>query len=205
MRTLFVGDVHGCADELATLLEVASAERIILLGDLFTKGPDAAGVWRLVQQHACEAVLGNHDRFLLHRRDRLDGLGLPPEVRPWLAALPLWIQGEGWLAVHAGIHPTGGLDETDVWIATMMRAWPSRLDPHGPGWYEAYTGDQLVIYGHDARRGLVDLRPRTLGLDTGCVYGGQLSAYLLEEDRVLQVPANRAYRPVQASSSIEGS
>jgi len=201
MRTLFVGDVHGCADEFASILEAASADRVILLGDLFTKGPDPVGVWRLVQQHSCEAVLGNHDHYLLRKPGSLERLGLPQAVRPWLSSLPLWIEGEGWLAIHAGVHPTGGLEETDVWIATMVRAWPSQLDPHGPGWYEAYAGDQLVIYGHDARRGLVDHRPRTLGLDTGCVYGGQLSAYLLEEDRVLQVVASRPYRPVDPSIS----
>ena len=36
----------------------------------------------------------------------------------------------------------------------------------------------MVIYGHDARRGPQDHRPYTLGLDTGCVYGGQLTGYV---------------------------
>jgi hypothetical protein len=50
-----------------------------------------------------------------------------------------------------------------------------------------------VLHGHDARRGLIDRRPWTLGLDTGCVYGGALTGYLLEEDRLLQVPARRMH------------
>ena len=43
-----------------------------------------------------------------------------------------------------------------------------------------------MVFGHWARRGLV-LRPRVIGLDTGCVYGGQLSAWIAEEDRIIQV------------------
>ena len=51
-----------------------------------------------------------------------------------------------------------------------------------------------MIYGHDAVRGLQDHRPRTLGLDTGCVYGGVLTGYLLEDDRIVSVPAMSRYR-----------
>jgi len=39
-------------------------------------------------------------------------------------------------------------------------------------------------------------RPRTLGLDSGCVYGKTLTGYLLEEDRLIQVPAARVHKPV---------
>jgi diadenosine tetraphosphatase ApaH/serine/threonine PP2A family protein phosphatase len=54
----------------------------------------------------------------------------------------------------------------------------------------------LVVYGHDAVRGLVDHRPRTLGIDTGCVYGRQLTGYLLEADQLISADAQRVYRPV---------
>ncbi len=49
-RTLFVGDVHGCADELDKLLRKARPTRVVLLGDLFTKGPDPRGVWSLIRE-----------------------------------------------------------------------------------------------------------------------------------------------------------
>ena len=42
--TLFVGDVHGCAAELSELIRIARPRRLILVGDLYTKGPDPAGV-----------------------------------------------------------------------------------------------------------------------------------------------------------------
>jgi hypothetical protein len=73
-----------------------------------------------------------------------------------------------------------------------------RIDGEGrPWWYEDYQGDELVLFGHTPspvprawRRGgkLV-----ALGLDTGCVYGGLLTAYCPEADEFLTVKARRAY------------
>ena len=65
-----------------------------------------------------------------------------------------------------------------------------------PLWWKLYRGDVLIIYGHDAVRKLQDHRPYTLGLDSGCVYGGELTGYLLEEDRLYKVKAKKSYRPV---------
>ena len=57
-----------------------------------------------------------------------------------------------------------------------------------------------MIIGHDARQGLVIASragsPWIVGLDTGCVYGGALTGWLLEEERTVQVPAARVYRAV---------
>ena len=47
MTTLFVGDVHSCADELGQMLEIAQPGRVILLGDMFNKGPDPEGTGSL--------------------------------------------------------------------------------------------------------------------------------------------------------------
>ena len=38
-----------------------------------------------------------------------------------------------------------------------------------------------------------DARPYLVGLDSACVFGGRLTAYLLEENRILQVPARRSW------------
>ena len=48
------------------------------------------------------------------------------------------------------------------------------------------------MYGHWARMGLV-VGDRVRGLDSGCVWGGKLSAWIAEEDRVVQVSARRRY------------
>jgi len=194
MRTLFVGDVHACADELSDLLDRAAADRVILLGDVFNKGPKPDETWALVQDVGAESVLGNHDLRVIQSAES-DAPLAPLEAIAWLRTLPLTLHGKGWLAVHGGIDPFNGAAEITQSQAVNMRRWPMDV-PGADFWWQQYTGDELVVYGHDAVRGLQDYRPRTLGLDTGCVYGGRLTGYLLEVDKLISVDAKSAYRPV---------
>ena len=59
-------------------------------------------------------------------------------------------------------------------------------------WYESYTGETTVVFGHWARPEPV-VRENAIGLDTGCVYGGRLTAVILPERNLVSVPAKRAY------------
>jgi hypothetical protein len=195
MRTLFVGDVHGCPRALGSLLELAEPTRVIVLGDIFAKGPDPAGVWSILQDVRAEGVLGNHDARMLQAWQDPQGesahhaacRALPEAARAWTEALPIFLPGDGWVAVHAGLHPKEGVAGTARRMALVLRRWPDDSDPTNPFWWEAYAGPPRVFYGHDAMRG-VQLHPWSVGLDSGCVYGGPLSGYLLEEERLLQVP-----------------
>jgi|GEM_PF-591045 len=60
-----VGDVHGCARELSDLIKKAKERvkrfQLMLVGDLFTKGPDPVGVFELIQEHQALCIKGNHD------------------------------------------------------------------------------------------------------------------------------------------------
>ncbi|MGY3804413.1 metallophosphoesterase [Pigmentibacter ruber] len=60
-----VGDVHGCARELFELIEAAkkhiSKFQLILVGDLFTKGPDPVGIYEIIQEYGALCIKGNHD------------------------------------------------------------------------------------------------------------------------------------------------
>jgi hypothetical protein len=191
MRTLFVGDVHGCASALRALLDGVRADRIVLLGDLFAKGQDPRGVWDLIRDRGAEAVLGNHDDRMLRIWDT-DGdtrhhaacRALPDDARAWLAELPLFLHGDGWTAVHAGVNPFLGPAGTDRRTALVVRRWPDDADPDNPFWWHLYGGSTRIVYGHDALRG-VQHHPRTVGLDSGCVYGNPLTGLLLEEDRLV--------------------
>lgn len=212
MATLVVGDVHGCAEELARVLDVVHAERVVLVGDLYTKGPDPAGVWALIRDRGLEAVLGNHDQRLLDVLDgqrpgdraghacveRLDAAD--PAWRDHLRGLPLWREDVGgFTVVHAGVHPSGDLQRTTKGMAISMRRWPEGAD-EAPCWHEVYGGERRVIYGHDARRGLTWYeragRPHVVGLDTGCVYGGVLTGLVVDDARLVQVPARAVYKAV---------
>ena len=214
-RTLVVGDVHGCADELEALLDRVGPDRVVLVGDLFTKGPHPERVWGRIRDSGFAAVLGNHDQRLL---DVLDG-ARPHDVKarravealdhadpgwqPFVRGLPLFLDlpRAPWpmTVVHAGLHPSGDRERTTRAMATTMRRWPDEADGD-PFWWQVYQGEAGVVYGHDARRGLVrverDGHPLVVGLDTGCVYGGKLSGWVVEGDEIVQVDARQAWAPI---------
>jgi serine/threonine protein phosphatase 1 len=214
VSTWVIGDVHGCAAELATMLRrIPPNESVVLLGDLYTKGPDPVGVWTLIQERRLRSVLGNHDARLAKQLTRtapkkdphakaviaaLDVTG--PHWRSHLLGLPLYIEVEGWTVVHASIHPSGDLERTERRDFLVRRRWPHDI-PSNPRWWSIYEGTRKVVFGHDAARGLVrvqrDGEPLLLGLDTGCVYGGSLTAVRLPEATLLQVPAARAYEAIK--------
>lgn len=71
-RAIFVGDVHGCAQELIDLMnavDFTEDDLLVLVGDLIGKGPDSEGVIKLARALGpqCVALRGNHDqvRFYL--------------------------------------------------------------------------------------------------------------------------------------------
>jgi hypothetical protein len=99
-----------------------------------------------------------------------------------------------WTAVHAGIEPTLGLEETSDHLKIHLKARRGRID-----WWERYDGcDGLIIFGHKpfpepiVRRDDHD-KPIAVNVDTGCIYGGHLTAYHLENDALLQV---RSRQPI---------
>src|SRR5215471_6732986 len=108
-RTVVIGDVHGCLDELLELVRRcggARGARIVLVGDLVAKGPDSAGVVQWAREGGAQAVLGNHDAHVL----RLGPVPPSDDVRTkppksehvavaktltdedwaWLGSRPLW-------------------------------------------------------------------------------------------------------------------
>jgi hypothetical protein len=91
------------------------------------------------------------------------------------------------------VRPRVALSGQTVEDLTELRTLgEDRTNREGVPWYEHYNGEQIVLFGHwpapEPRRG-----PRALGLDTGCVYGFQLTAYIIETDELLSVEARRAY------------
>ena len=202
MIDLIIGYVHGCSMELKQLLNVVEPTNAVLVGDIFTKGTKPGKVWKLIKKWKIRAVLGNHDAYLL---DNWGKKKLPPTLRrfckkhpdakAWLESLPLFIVENNLIVVHAGIHPLDGIAGTSKDMALRMRRFPME-DPKAPFWYDAgWSGPQTVVFGHDALRGLVrrehDGELVAIGLDTGCVYGGKLSGWIPQEDRIVSVDSPR--------------
>ena len=203
-----VGDlVNRGPDSLGCLRLLKSLEAGGVLGnhDLHLLRT-AHGLRRMGSRDTLDEVLGAHDRSEL-----LDWLAERPFVRVW----------PDLVLVHAGLHPDwsepeqalDGLDPLSphpaIDFATRVRYcdasgerpkhdWPPPGPPFRP-WYEIWeqrADSRRVVFGHWARKGLVQ-RPAVLGLDSGCVWGKELTAWVAEEDRLLSVPAEREWAPVE--------
>lgn len=201
VRRIFVGDIQGCREPLERLLLAVDfakgRDRLLPCGDLVNKGPDSPGTVALLMELGAEPVLGNHDLHVLQRGRLAD----PAQVA-WLRAQPFVRVFDDVIMVHAGLHPRWNeaklatLDESEKDYAVNVRYcdengdrpaddWPPPGPPYRP-WDDFYRGEKRVVFGHWARRGLV-VEKHCIGLDTGCVYGGRLSAWIAEEDRIVQV------------------
>ena len=80
-RFIAIGDVHGCVDELATLiekLEIQPKDQVIYLGDLVNRGPDSHGVISIARKTATVAIVGNHELRLLKYRQTGSDAALQP-------------------------------------------------------------------------------------------------------------------------------
>ena len=111
----------------------------------------------------------------------------------YLRSLPFTINLGSHLVVHAGVRPGVPLRRqmvTDLTEIRTMGANPSSR--RGLPWYKVYRGRRIVVFGHWPSKA-PRLAPRAIGLDTGCVYGGRLTGYIIESNQFVSVPARRAY------------
>ncbi len=222
-RTIVVGDVHGCREELERLLQACQwtrGQRLVLAGDLVAKGPYSQGVVQLARECGALGVLGNHDAHVLRARAQEAGdtsieiKKIKPEHRhvlrtltpadwTYLEELSLFIRlgpekdgAPDTVVLHAGAVPGVPIEqqtrENLITMRSITHAGAATKKIEGTPWAAMWRGPEPIIFGHDAIRGLQQY-PLALGLDTGCVYGGQLTAVILPERRLVSVPAARSY------------
>ncbi len=126
---------------------------------------------------------------------------LGPEDLAWLAGLPRVLDlGGGFVAVHGGFIPGRPIARQPLdWLVKLR--WVDRGnkpvsrerggDAGVSRWAARWTGPESVVYGHHAREEVVVDAPapgvRCIGIDTGCVYGGRLTALVLPGEALVQV------------------
>ncbi|MBW2528605.1 MAG: metallophosphoesterase [Deltaproteobacteria bacterium] len=231
-RTIIVGDVHGCADELGDLLDAvsyAAGDQVVLVGDLIGRGPLPHRTVALARRVGARAVLGNHEDHFLRWHAGNPGAKDPPSANElkrrahaaqldgadweFLGALPLWLElpSHDALVVHAGLVPGVPIDQQQRRVLLSIRCLSATGAPvtkrEGDLWASRYAGPPQVVFGHHALEA-PQIHPWATGLDTGCVYGGRLTALVLGEgepvpavalraEALRSVPARRTYEPIR--------
>ena len=211
--------LHGVGAERHALVSTPKGRRVVFVGDLVDRGPRSPDALRIamamVEAGQALCVPGNHDaKFLrwlqgrnvkpIHGFDTtIEQMGAePPEfharVRAFIEGLPLhlWLDRGALVVAHAGIRQEmlgsaaghvrefclyGDTDGTDA------DGLPIRYH-----WAATYEGSAAIVYGHTPvpDSGWVN---NTLCIDTGCCFGGSLTALRWPEREIVSVPAQRMY------------
>ncbi|RUO89331.1 polynucleotide kinase-phosphatase [Corallococcus sp. AB018] len=194
--------------------------KAVFLGDLVDRGPDIPGVLRLVmdmvEAGTALCVPGNHEMKLLRKlrgskvnvshgmAQTLEQLEKePPEFHQRVAKfiddrVSHYVLDDGRLVVaHAGLKESmQGRGSGRVRTFALYGETTGETDEYGfPvrfNWAAEYRGRASVVYGHQAVLE-AEWVNNTLCVDTGCVYGGQLTALRYPERELVSVPAQRVY------------
>ena len=213
-------DRLGYEPDAAGARRHAAGRRLVFVGDLVDRGPDVAGVLDVVMRtvdggHAL-CVPGNHDdkllRWLRGRRvavahglqQSIDSLAARPRefshrVAAFLDALPshLVLDGGRLVVAHAGMKASlQGRESRRVRDFALYGDTTGEVDELGlpvrRDWASEYHGEAMVAYGHTPVAQPIWVN-RTIDLDTGCVFGGRLTALRYPELELVSVLAARRY------------
>jgi protein phosphatase len=231
LRYLVSWEGRGNSDRACTVIP-PQGRRAIFVGDLVDRGPRTPDVLRLVHamvtSGAAFCVPGNHDVKLirwLHGRNVKLTHGLAESaaqleqesesfrirMRTFLDSLVshLWLDGGRLVVAHAGIkenmigRSSGAVREFCLYGETTGETDEFGL-PVRYNWAAEYRGSTAVVYGHTP---VVDAEwlNNTICIDTGCVFGGKLTALRWPEKELVDVPAAKVYaepvRPLGAAAT----
>ena len=201
------------------------------VGDLCDRGPCNVDVLRLVRgmcaEESARCVIGNHDFKLLRwlrkgKATLTHGLAVTVEemegrsdafrraVRDFIESLlsHQWLAGGDLVIAHAGLpEAMHGRDSGVVKDFAMFGLKSGEKDEYGLpvriDWAQDYRGTAVVVHGHTPMPEAEWLN-NVLCLDTGCVFGGKLTAFRWPEREMVAIPAARQYaepsRPLAAGA-----
>ncbi|WP_327003063.1 metallophosphoesterase [Dactylosporangium sp. NBC_01737] len=202
-RTVVVGDIHGCYDELLDLLDAVQLhpdDLLVSVGDIVDRGPKPGDVVRFFQQRPNSVVvMGNHERkhvrgifSYAQEITRLQlGDGYDSAVE-WMRTLPYSFENGHVRVVHAAMLPGVPLAAQKEEILCGSTSGERELTAMFPGghWHEHYTDAKPVVFGHHVTGREPLLRDgRVFGLDTGACHGWNLTALCAPGLTVHSVPA----------------
>jgi len=205
-----VGDIHGRSDLLDLFLDYVrgSGARVIFLGDLIDRGPDDLGVLDRVKRllddpesHGLESVTalrGNHEQMFINAMEGpfQDAMlwvqnggntemmhAMAAEHLEWLKTTPHYVTVGDTLFVHGGVLPgqdpavtlAEGKGDTLLWMRDPFLRYGGDLHL----WSDTL---KRVVHGHTPQDVFPVVVHDRVGIDTGAVYTGVLTAYNATQD-----------------------
>lgn len=231
LRTILVGDIHGCIDEFDELIKTLSynkdSDRLILLGDLIDRGPDSVATVRRAREMDLECVMGNHEHKFMKWWKSAGSRNDVYDRRPhytqfsdadvnYIAHMDSYIKipEHNIIVVHAGLRagiPLANQSKDDLYYIRYMddekkfislkkiNRIGSKEAAGAHFWTESWYGPESIVYGHNVHSftepRIEEVQPGVVcyGLDTGCCFGGRLTAMILETREIVQVQAKQIY------------
>jgi serine/threonine protein phosphatase 1 len=205
MKTLIIGDIHGCYIELQELLArsgIADSDTIIALGDIVDRGSDTSQVLDFFRrQPNARSLMGNHERKHVRAARGEVKLALSQVITRsqlgetyrdallFMDTLPTWIELPDAILVHGYLEPGIPLSSQLATVLCGTMGGEKHLhNKYDHPWYELYNGEKPVIVGHYdyQRNGQVFVyQERVFGLDTSCVHGKTLSGLVLPDFKMI--------------------
>lgn len=200
-----IGDIHGCLGPLKELIREINPsveDKLIFIGDYIDRGPDSHGVIdfliALSVNRNCVFIRGNHEQMMIdYFSDKPDGklwplngmeatlesygsiFSIPSYHLDFLEETIMFHEEGSFTFVHAGVKPgipLGKQKNKDLlWIRDEFIYSKKPLK------------EQVVIFGHTPMLSGLLFQKYKIGIDTGCVYGGKLSAIRLEDLKVFDI------------------
>lgn len=210
-KTFIIGDIHGCFDMLAKLIEKIKWEpewhRLIFLGDYIDRGPDPKGVvdyiMELAESGTVDCIMGNHESLFLHYLTTGDPrLCLANGGQTTLRGYDI----EGYMPAEPLIPPDH-LEfyrslklyiELDDFLIVHAGLRPGvafyNQNPEDMLWiresfiYSEYDFGKTIVFGHTPFHEPY-ITEYKIGLDTGAVYGNKLTCLELPSRQLISVEA----------------
>ena len=189
-RTIVIGDIHGCYDELMELLqqvELKDEDFLLSLGDIVDRGNKSLEVYQFFKNRPNSKILmGNHERKHLNGQlnyaqeiVKVQFGAEYPVFLDWLKTLEYAHETLQAIIVHAAFEPNTRLSEQKDEVlcgSTSGERYLAQKLPTESHWQEHYRSEKPIIYGHHVVGDSPKIVNNTYGIDTGACHGGYLTA-----------------------------
>ncbi len=206
-RTVVIGDIHGCFDELIELLEkvqLTDDDFVLSLGDIVDRGNKSKEVYQFFKhRNNAKVLVGNHERkhqnkVLSYAQEivKVQFGNEYEEFLDWISTLDYFYETDEAIIVHAAFEHDKTIQQQKEEVLSGSTSGERHLaKKYGTEqyWNDFYQGTKPIIYGHHIVGDTPKIKHNTYGIDTGACHGGYLTAVELPTFKIYQVKVQQDY------------